>query len=437
MYDDDRDALAAEYVLGTLSADEREQAEALLAIDPGFAEIVHVWERRLGELNVMVEAVEPPAEVWDKIKSEIVGPEVAAHGAVAPEPRFTAEEEFSFPAIEETSPPAASAVAAEELPAIAAADETAVAERYEHDQEQPVAPDAHAPLVGDEAFQDLLAGPLPEAPEDADEPSELLASSLLPPEPESVSESAVDKKPEPDGAQDLEAELEADLKAVVLSDLIREDSDRDELGEDSRRDPAAKPFTPVVPPRAERDVAERNAEVIVLARRARRWRRMTAAMTAIAALLALYVGVSQFAPGLIPVGRHAPSATTAQVASAPPAPRLVAVLQQDPTTPAFLVSIDPTSRQLTVRRVSATPEPGRSYELWLISSKYPAPQSLGLVGASEFTARALPSAFDADTIKTASYAISLEPAGGSPTGAPTGPILFKGQIVESLPDSAE
>src|ERR1700688_3624334 len=71
MYDDDRDALAAEYVLGTLSADERDQAEALLAIDPGFAEIVHVWERRLGELNVMVEAVEPAPEVWDKIRTEI------------------------------------------------------------------------------------------------------------------------------------------------------------------------------------------------------------------------------------------------------------------------------------------------------------------------------------------------------------------------------
>ena len=69
MYDDDRDALAAEYVLGTLSADERDQAEALLVIDPGFAEIVRVWERRLGELNVMVEAVEPPPDLWDKIRS--------------------------------------------------------------------------------------------------------------------------------------------------------------------------------------------------------------------------------------------------------------------------------------------------------------------------------------------------------------------------------
>ena len=73
MYDDDQDALAAEYVLGTLSADERDQAEALLSIDPGFAAIVRQWERRLGELNVMVEAVEPPPEIWDKIKTEIGG----------------------------------------------------------------------------------------------------------------------------------------------------------------------------------------------------------------------------------------------------------------------------------------------------------------------------------------------------------------------------
>ncbi len=71
IYDDAQDALAAEYVLGTLSAEEREHAEALLAIDSGFAELVRQWERRLGELNVMVEAVEPPPAVWEKIRAEI------------------------------------------------------------------------------------------------------------------------------------------------------------------------------------------------------------------------------------------------------------------------------------------------------------------------------------------------------------------------------
>ena len=71
MFEEDQDTLAAEYVLGTLSAEEREHAEALLSFDPGFETAVRQWERRLGELNVMVEAVEPPTELWDKIKKEI------------------------------------------------------------------------------------------------------------------------------------------------------------------------------------------------------------------------------------------------------------------------------------------------------------------------------------------------------------------------------
>ena len=96
MYDDDRDALAAEYVLGTLSTDERDQAEALIAIDPGFAEIVRIWERRLGELNVMVEAVEPPSDVWDKIRSEI--------GLTAAEPAVPAFAEVAPPTTPEASP---------------------------------------------------------------------------------------------------------------------------------------------------------------------------------------------------------------------------------------------------------------------------------------------------------------------------------------------
>src|SRR3984893_1337030 len=98
MYDDDRDALAAEYVLGTLSADERDQAEALLVIDPGFAEIVRVWERRLGELNVMVEAVDPPPDLWDKIRSDI-----DSHPRDT-QPRDTAKAKTAEPLFEQASP---------------------------------------------------------------------------------------------------------------------------------------------------------------------------------------------------------------------------------------------------------------------------------------------------------------------------------------------
>ena len=112
------------------------------------------------------------------------------------------------------------------------------------------------------------------------------------------------------------------------------------------------------------------------------------------------------------------------------------MLQQEPTAPAFLLTVDPQSRTLVVRRVSATPEAGRSYELWLISSKFPTPKSLGVVGNDEFTERPIPGSFDVATLRTASYAVSLEPSGGSPSGVPTGPVLFTGKIVESVPTAA-
>jgi len=70
---DDQELLAAEYVLGTLDAEERARARDLIAMDPGFAAMVRAWERRLGELNVLVAAVEPPPEIWDRVKAGIAG----------------------------------------------------------------------------------------------------------------------------------------------------------------------------------------------------------------------------------------------------------------------------------------------------------------------------------------------------------------------------
>jgi hypothetical protein len=92
----DTDALAAEYVLGTLDADERIAAQGLLAKDEGFATKVKVWERRLGELHLMVEPVEPEPDIWQRIKAklpEVQQPDLAltlakieAEVALAPQP---------------------------------------------------------------------------------------------------------------------------------------------------------------------------------------------------------------------------------------------------------------------------------------------------------------------------------------------------------------
>src|SRR5258707_15805788 len=67
-YSEDHIALAAEYALGTLDADERAQAETMMSVDKDFAAMVEAWSTRLGALNQMVGSVEPSPEVWDKIK---------------------------------------------------------------------------------------------------------------------------------------------------------------------------------------------------------------------------------------------------------------------------------------------------------------------------------------------------------------------------------
>ena len=72
---DELNALAAEYVLGTLDYEERKGAAALLDIDPTFRGIVRIWERRFGELHLMVEAVEPDPQLWLRIKPKMPGVE--------------------------------------------------------------------------------------------------------------------------------------------------------------------------------------------------------------------------------------------------------------------------------------------------------------------------------------------------------------------------
>ena len=94
--DDDTDALAAEFVLGTLDADERTHANLLLDIDDDFRGKVRVWERRLGELHLMVEPVEPAPQIWERIKIKVGGAllqtAVAPEPAPSPEPEQAAEE---------------------------------------------------------------------------------------------------------------------------------------------------------------------------------------------------------------------------------------------------------------------------------------------------------------------------------------------------------
>lgn len=71
---------------------------------------------------------------------------------------------------------------------------------------------------------------------------------------------------------------------------------------------------------------------------------------------------------------------------------------------------------LTLHRIAGTQAPtGQVHELWIIAPGA-APVSLGLLADADLTVTT-------QAPKGWTLAISLEPAGGSPTGAPTGPVL--------------
>jgi anti-sigma-K factor RskA len=285
--DEDRDGFAAEYVLGTLDAEERAQADALMLVDAAFAASVRRWERRLGELNVLVAPVEPGAPVWDRIKAGLAGTQQSG--------------ELHLP---EVAAPA-------------------------------------QPMRGD---------------------------------------------------------------------------------------------TP-------------GAEIIQMRQRMQRWRGFSAITWLAAACLVGIVLVREYSPDVLPPDlRPQPPQIVTQIVEKPvevvrevvrevPAPRpaqLVAVFQKDEQSPEFILTVDVEKRTLTVRTVAAQRQPDRDYQVWIQPRPDVPPESLGLVSADEFTVRTTLAAYEPGVISSATYGISLEPVGGSPTGRPTSPAIHA-RLVQATP----
>lgn len=139
----------------------------------------------------------------------------------------------------------------------------------------------------------------------------------------------------------------------------------------------------------------------------KRWRFGAFGASAIAACLAIFMVVK---PPVAPVVQ----------ANAP----FVAVFQADDKQPAFIMSLDIDTRQLTVRPVSAQGQAeGKTYQLWIKADEIgPAPRSLGLL-ANVANPIQKQINYDPAVIRHATFGISVEPAGGSPTGVPTGPAI--------------
>lgn len=157
--------------------------------------------------------------------------------------------------------------------------------------------------------------------------------------------------------------------------------------------------------------APSSLEIARLRRSRRLLRAWAVGATALAAGLAIAVGLQQFAE------RAAPSQ------------QYLAVVNRGGDQPALIVRVDLASKTVLVRPVAAEAPAGRSLELWVIEQGL-SPRSLGVVGGAS-RSLAWPAVFGAQTAPPAkaTFAVTLEPPGGSPTGGPTGPVVYTGELI--------
>ncbi|WP_294635530.1 anti-sigma factor [uncultured Aquabacterium sp.] len=117
---------------------------------------------------------------------------------------------------------------------------------------------------------------------------------------------------------------------------------------------------------------------------------------------------------------------------APVQPPIVVVMAAQPAAAApgvqpasFVASVSGDGRSLVLKPLTEGQQVAlnKALELWAVPAQG-TPRSLGLVSAERAT-----TVLRTQLLKdTAAFAVSVEPPGGSPTGAPTGPIVSVGQL---------
>lgn len=128
------------------------------------------------------------------------------------------------------------------------------------------------------------------------------------------------------------------------------------------------------------------------------------------------------------VGRVPPRVPQQPTVALQPAAGPVTSLARDSGAPGWLASIDVGRGTMLLVPVPAPPDTlGRVPELWLIPQGK-APQPLGLLSSDRSDAIVVPPGLRAALRNGSLLAVSLEPPGGAPHGAPTGPIVAKGVI---------
>lgn len=112
-----------------------------------------------------------------------------------------------------------------------------------------------------------------------------------------------------------------------------------------------------------------------------------------------------------------------------PSGRYVAVLDQGSESPAWLISLDLEREEITFEPLQQSEVADSSLELWLVPTDGGSPRSLGLLDPQARGHLRISEQVSGGLPENAVLAVSQEPEGGSPTGQPTGPVLFQGRLL--------
>ncbi len=112
------------------------------------------------------------------------------------------------------------------------------------------------------------------------------------------------------------------------------------------------------------------------------------------------------------------------------APQFVAVLAADASTPMFIISLNQKTATIDVHTMAGAAPSDKSYELWVIPAGEKAPRAVGILPNADSKLPVI-AGIELAVLAKATLAISVEPLGGSPTGAPTGPVIATGTFKQA------
>ncbi|NGM87935.1 hypothetical protein G5B35_11525 [Parapusillimonas sp. SGNA-6] len=388
----DHQVLLAEYTLGLLDGQETAEAHALLGRDTEAVKTALNWENNLLELVDLLTPVRPSWQVLQRIQSDLGHQPTPAPSSLYRKP--ASNDDTPAVPIPEPAMRQAPHAPARQNPGTEPASAGGSPKR-----QAPVHAEPYFSALPDVATATALPGSEPAR-------SDAYGDRQRHDAPAATNQGAASIPPAPSAA-DVATGLGTTPPAAEASLHI--------MGErDPRRTGHATPEKPVKEKKHKpADVGTTRKSVRSVTGNIWLWRGAT-----------LVFGLSALVLAILPSAPAKPPVTVVEVA-----PTQAAILQApgQSSTPGWVVTIDAQQNVLLSPQVRTDIPSDAAVQLWTRSKTMPQPRSLGLIDPNQPVT--VPAALMGELSPDQIFEMTQEPAGGSPTANPSGPVLFIGRLV--------